>query len=110
MKEIILESIKQKEKDLELYYAFINDLNVSKQDRSVVSFKLMNEMIALQTLNDLVPEYSPAPSTGIIMAQGLGGVAGYVSILDNKVTISEDYAVMLSRKDEYLKMKADARS
>jgi hypothetical protein len=105
MKNNIIASIQRIEKDLEVYYKYINDPATSKKDRSVVSFKLMNEMIALQTLSDLVPEYVPMSSTGTIMAQGLGGVAGYVSISEGKVVISSDFDAMIAQRDEFLKAK-----
>lgn len=107
MKTKVLASIQQIEKDLEVYYKYINEPSTPKKDRSVVSFKLMNEMIALQTLSDLVPEYKPTASTGTIMAQGLGGVAGYVSIVDGSVVISSEFDAMVAQRDALLKAKQD---
>lgn len=102
MKEQIIERLKKIEVDLDIYFKYVNDPTVDKKNRSVVSFKLMNEMLAFQTLKELVPEYVPAQSTGIVMAQGMAGVTGLVSIEQGQVRISSDYETLLKQKEEYL--------
>jgi hypothetical protein len=103
MIEQITAKLKEIEASLEVYFAFINDKDHLPKDRSVVSFKFMNEMIAFETLRALVPGYVAKQQTGIIMAQGLGGVVGYVSIVDGKVVISPEYDRMLATKEAYMK-------
>lgn len=107
MKEQIEQKLREIEGNLKIYFDYINDKSVAAKDRSVVSFKFMNEMMAFEALRELVPDYKYQLNTGIILAQGLGGVAGYVTIVDGKVNISSDYDVMLANKEAYLAKKIE---
>lgn len=105
MKELIEQKLKGIEESLKIYFDFINTPTVAPKDRSVVSFKLMNEMIAFETLKELVPEYKMSLNTGTVLAMGLGGVSGYVGIIDGQVAISKEYDAMLANKEAYLAEK-----
>lgn len=107
MKDKIEQKLKKIEGDLKVYFDYINDKNVAAKDRSVVSFKFINEMMAFEALRSLVPDYKIELNTGVILAQGLGGVAGYVDIVDGAVVISPSYDAMLNNKEEYMKRKIE---
>ena len=101
MKEKIEARLKQLETDLALYNEFMNNTLNSVEDRKVVSFKVMFDMVAFDSLAELV-EYKPLESTNVIM-QGLKGASEYVSVADGKVTISPMYKEVMKMKDEYIK-------
>lgn len=102
MKEEIIKRLQKIEGDLDLYFKYINDPTIDKKNRSIVSFKLMNEMLAFETLHAFVPEYTPTQSTGIIMAQSMAGVTGLVSIEQGQVRISSGYDDLLKQREEYI--------
>jgi len=101
MKEKIEARLKQLETDLALYNEFMNNPLNSVDDRKVVSFKAMFDMIALDSLAELA-EYKPLEATNAIM-QGLKGASEYVSVEDGKVIVSPMYKEVMKMKDEYIK-------
>lgn len=105
MKEQIIEKMQEIEKNLSLYQAFING-SASEDDRKVVSFKVLYEMMAFSALHDLVPGYEPSTGTEYMMTtNGLKKMAGYADIKDDKVVISPEYRALLTQRDEFLKNK-----
>jgi hypothetical protein len=100
LKEKLNLRIKELEKDVTLYSEFVKDTSKLPDERKVVSFKLMFEMIALTSLADLA-DYTP--STGVSdVLEGLSGAADYVSVQDGKVVISPLYSEILKMKDQFL--------
>jgi hypothetical protein len=101
MKEQLEARIKKLEADLALYNEFMNDPEKPLDDKKVVSFKVMFEMIAFDTLAEVL-QYKPLESTNVIM-QGLKGASEYVSVDGGKVVISPMYKEVMKMKDDYLK-------
>ena len=101
MKEQLEARIKKLETDLALYNDFMNDPEKPLDDKKVVSFKVMFDMIAFDTLAEVL-QYKPLESTNAIM-QGLKGASEYVSVEDGKVVISPAYKEVMKMKEEYLK-------
>jgi hypothetical protein len=103
MKEQLISKLQEIEKNLSLYQSFI-DSGVSEDDRKVVSFKVLYEMMAFSALLEFVPEYVPASSTNYMMtSNGLKKLADYASVKDNKVAISPEYKKLLTERDAFLK-------
>ena len=89
------------EKDVELYNQFINNPESSVDDRKVVSFKLMYEMIALNSLAKAI-DYPLKNTTSAIML-GLKGASEYVSVVNGKVEVLPAFKEVLKMKDDFLK-------
>lgn len=92
----------QIEADILTYSAYMNNPATSEDDRKVVSFKVLFDMMAFTALQEF-SNYVPSPTTSFMMAAGLKGATGYVSVKDNQVVISPEYKTLLSQRDEYLK-------
>ena len=102
MTEQITSKLKEIEKNLSLYQAFIE--TCSEDDRKVVSFKILYEMMAFSALQEFVPDYRPSDSTNYMMASnGLKKLADYAGVKENTVIISPEYKVLLKEKEQYLK-------
>ncbi|MEI8136858.1 MAG: hypothetical protein WCH21_05985 [Bacteroidota bacterium] len=103
MKEKIIEKLKHIEDHLGIYSKATNDPTYPADDRGVVSFKMMYEMIAFATLSELVPEYKANETTDILVAQGLRNMKDLVSVQDGKIVVSSEYKELLKHKEEFLK-------
>lgn len=107
MKDKIIESLKQKEKDLAVYFAYVNDRSNPEKYRSIVSFKLMNEMMAYEALHEFVPEHVPESTTATIISGNLGNLSKFVSVQDGKIRVSQEYEAMLEQRDSFIKNKTN---
>ncbi len=104
LEETITERLKEMEKELAIYQAFVNAPTTSEDDRKVVSFKVLYEMMAFSAIQKFVPGYIPSNATFYMLtSNGLQKMAGYASIKDDKVTISPEYKTLLTQRDEYIK-------
>jgi hypothetical protein len=102
MKEQLTNKLQEIEKNLSLYQEFLN--TASEDDRKVISFKVLYEMMAFSTLQELVPDYVPSSGTSYMMtSNGLKKLADYASIKDDKVVISPEYKTLLKERDEFIK-------
>ncbi len=102
LQERIDSKLIQIEADLATYNAYMNNPATSDDDRKVVTFKMLFDMMAFTALQEF-SDYVPSPTTSFMMATGLKGATGYVTIKDNQVVISPEYKNLLSQRDEYLK-------
>ena len=102
LQERIDSKLREIEESLTIYNAFIQDLRTSEEDRKVVTFKILYEMMAFMALSDF-SEYRPSQGTQFMLATGLKGATGYVSIVEGKVVISPAYREVLAQRDEFLK-------
>lgn len=103
MREQLISKLQEIEKNLSLYQAFI-DSGVSEDERKVVSFKVLYEMMAFSALLEFVPDYVPTTSTNYMMtSNGLKTLASYAGVQDNKVVIMPEYRKLLADRDAFLK-------
>lgn len=104
MKEQILTKIKEIDNNLNVYQEFLK--TASEDDKKVVSYKVLHDMIAFSIYKELVPDYVPTVETNFALtAGGLNNLANYVSVIDDKVVISEEYKSVVKQQREFLKSK-----
>lgn len=99
----IEERLKEIETNLALYQKFVNDPNCSIEERRVVSFKVLYDMMSFSALREFAPDYKASDNTEFTMASGLKNITNLVSIQDGKVIISPEYSALLAQKEQYLK-------
>lgn len=104
MKDVIIARLKKAEEDIEIYDAYVRDKTNDPRAISAAAFAAMYEMLAFSALHELVPDYIPSKGTQIRVAQSLGGVRGYVTVVDGKVRVHQDYFDQLE-KAKQLKLK-----
>lgn len=99
----IEEKLKEIETNLSIYQSFVNDPSCTTEDKRVVSFKVLYDMMAFSALKEFAPGYRPAENTEYTMALGLKNVTNLVGVVDGKVIISPEYKHLLLQKEEFLK-------
>lgn len=104
LEDKIYARLKEIEENLTIYDIFIKNPTVSDDDRKVVSFRLLYEMMAFMELKEH-SDYEPKESTMVLLSSGLKGTIDYVNIKDRKVVISPEYRVLLKQKEDYMKTK-----
>lgn len=109
MREIIVGKLKKMEDNLAIYNAYTQNPLNSQENRNLVSFKILYEMMGFVALHELVPDYVPTNETMGSMTQGLAGTTGFVDIVDGKVVISPSYRTVLAQKEQYLKDKNNGK-
>ena len=109
MKDVIEAKLKKMEDNLAIYNAYVKDPAHSQENRNLVSFKMLFDMMSFTALHELVPDYKPSNETMDSLAKGLGGTSGYVEVVDGKVNVSPAYRALMSQKDDYLKNKNNGK-
>ena len=110
LREQLFDRLKKSEESLEAYEEFRKDTTVSRADMNAVAFAQLYEMFAFTALHELAPDYVPSKSIQIQLAQGLGGARGYVTVVNGKVKISQDYYTFLASTQEMRdKLKKDGK-
>lgn len=99
----IEEKLKEIETNLGLYQQFVNDPSCTIEEKRVVSFKVLYDMMAFSALREFAPDYRASENTEFTMASGLKNVTNLVGVRDGKVIISPEYRQLLLQKEEFLK-------
>ncbi len=107
MKDEIIKRLKEIEATLGVYYSATLDPSFPPDDKGVVSFKMMYEMIAFSTLIELVPEYKQNPATEFLIAQSLKNMKNLVNVQGGKIVVSQEYKDLLKHKDDFLKTQGN---
>lgn len=108
MKEQIESKLKEIEANLKIYKTFSEGPG-SQDDRNLVSFKMLFEMISLSALKEFAPEYVPEPETMAMVGMHLQQVTKYISIVGGKVIISPEYRALIAQRDEFLKNQKNGK-
>ncbi len=103
MRDIIENRLKQIEKNLGIYNAYAQDPSNTEDNRKVVSFKILYEMMAFTSIHALVPEYEPSVETIKTLTNGLANTSGFVDVVEDKVVISPAYHAIVAQTAEYIK-------
>jgi hypothetical protein len=101
----IKERLKHIEDNLSIYNKYMNDTSNSEDNRKLVSFKALYEMMAFTALKEFAPDYKAEGTTEFTVAASLRNINDLVSVVDGKVLISPEYKMLLQQKEEYLKNK-----
>lgn len=107
MEDKIVERLRKIESNIKAYNTFVNSPSSNVEDRKIVSFTLLYEMMAFKTLQEFAPgDYEPSETTELTVANALKDATNYVSINDNNnVVIAPEYKALLKQRDEWLKNK-----
>ncbi len=95
MREQLIEELQKIEANMEVYYRYTKDPAVERKNKSVVSFKLLNDLLAFEAIRKFVPDYKQSENTGTMLAQGLNQVVKFVSVVEGQVVISPEYDAVL---------------
>lgn len=109
MRDLIEHRLQEIEKNLGIYNAYLNNPANTEDNRKVVSFKVLYEMMAFTSIHALVPDYKPKAETVVTLTAGLAGTSGYVDVVNDQVVISPAYNMILAQKAEYLKNNKDGK-
>lgn len=95
MREDIINTLKQLEKDLVVLHKAVYDNSLPNHHKGPVSFKFLHDMIKYNTLKALVPDYESAEIQEIVLAQGMLESAKMVTVEGDKIIISPQFEELM---------------